>query len=107
MYKLLGEARERFAQPDGLLWVPEQSKLVVVEVKYSHTEEAWKKLFGVYMPLVKHMFGDQFKVTACEVVKWHDPVVSGRIPTRCQLRERIDSARVGELAIHIWKPQSS
>lgn len=61
---------ELYCQPDGL-WVElRMGRLVVVEVKLSHTTDAWWKLEHLYKPLIQYIFRDAaWKVCSLEVVK--------------------------------------
>lgn len=92
----------KWCQPDGLLVNPWQGQISVIECKYQHTEAAFHQLFGVYLPVVQHLFGGLYKVALVEVVKWFDPVVL--CPQPPALCRDPATAAVGRFNVHIWKP---
>ena len=96
-----GSSRERWCQPDGLIFDLELGGICVVEVKYQHTADAWWQLNELYMPVVRKAFPG-WTVTMCEVVKWFDPAVV--CPQRPRLCRMPDLAAVGDFGVFIWKP---
>lgn len=90
----------RHCQPDGLLLFPDEMQLVIVEVKYSHTPEAYWQLEHLYVPVLRAFMRDSgWRIATCEVVKWYDP--STRFPVRPVLRDSLEGVKVGEFAVHI------
>jgi hypothetical protein len=90
----------RYCQPDGLLLFERQSLLLIVEVKYSHTPDAFWQLEHLYVPVLRAFMGkSSWKIATVEVVKWFDPCV--RFPVRPVLRESLEDIKVGEFAVHI------
>lgn len=92
----------KWCQPDGLLVNPWQGILTIVEVKYSHTNDAFVQLFKVYLPVVQAIFGGAYAIVCCEVCKWYDPAVLTDEPP--QLCKHPDLAPAGRFNCHIWKP---
>lgn len=101
IYRVRGDSKEYFAQPDGLLFGLGKSKIWIIECKFQHTPDAYYKLENAYGPLVKFLF-PEWSVALVEVCKWYDRAVW--FPSKVQLREAPHLARPGEIAVHIWKP---
>jgi len=92
--------RVRYCQPDALLLFERLSLLLIVEVKYSHTPDAFWQLEHLYVPVLRAFMGvSHWKIATCEIVKWFDP--STRFPVRPVLRETLEDIKVGEFAVHI------
>ena len=90
----------KHCQPDGLLLFPQEQLMVIVEVKYSHTPDAFWQLEHLYVPVLRAFMRDSgWRIATCEVVKWFDPAVA--FPVRPTLRESLVDVRVGEFAVHI------
>lgn len=97
--------RVRFCQTDGILLVPEKRMLVLIEVKYSHTVDAFWQLENLYVPILKKFLQQSNYVLATvEVVKWFDPAV--RYPRQPRLLEHILLARPGVFSVHIMGNRS-
>jgi len=92
-------ARPRYCQPDGWHIDIEAGKLNIIEIKYNHTSAAYWKLFGLYLPATRALFGPDWVYTCVEVVRWYDPATYG--PMDATLRRNIHEAREGEWAVHI------
>lgn len=93
--------REHWCQPDGLLIDPKAGRIVVVEVKLQHTQEAIRQLFDLYIPLIEEMFEDLYKIAGLEVVRWFDGTLATSMrPLLCAepLRARLDC-----LNVHIYE----
>jgi hypothetical protein len=100
--KFLSDGRWRWCQPDGLLFLPEQGRLVVVEVKYQHTADAWWQVRHLYQPVLEHIFPRRlWEYEACEIVKWFDPAIV--FPEKLVLALDPDM-RHKDFKVHIWKP---
>lgn len=90
----------KHCQPDGLLLFPASRVLLIVEVKRSHTPEAYWQLEHLYVPVLRAFMRDSsWSIATCEVVKWFDPCT--RFPVRPVLRENLEDVKVGEFAVHI------
>jgi hypothetical protein len=102
-YRLHGEGRLQYAQPDGLLIDPIGGYITVVEIKYQHTVEAYWQTLGKYVPILSKIFPTAlWKFKVVEVVKWYDPFV--KFPAEVKLRSAVHRVLTGEFAVHIWKP---
>lgn len=100
--KFFAEGKWRWCQPDGVLFVPEQGRIVIVEVKYQHTLDAWWQVRHLYQPVLEHMFPNLlWKYEVCEVVKWYDPAI--QYPERVVLAQEVDMPH-RDFKVHIWKP---
>lgn len=92
----------RWCQPDALLVDVESGRIVVIEVKYQHTLDAWWQLHHLYVPVLREIFpATMWTIAVCEVVKWYDPATW--FPCRVQLLADPVEARVNEFGVHIWK----
>lgn len=64
----------RYAQPDGILFRPEDGLLILIEIKLHHTPYALTQLRDKYLPLIRRLFPSSLWTYACcEVVRWYDP----------------------------------
>lgn len=90
----------RYCQPDGLLLDVERGLITIVEAKFNHTAAAYWGLFNLYLPVVRAIFGADWRYACCEVVRWYDPEVYG--PMDCTLRRKIELTRPGEWGVTIW-----
>ena len=94
----------RWAQPDGFLIDVEAGRVIVIEVKYNHTELAWFQLFMLYLPLARFLFQGRWTFSCLEIVNWYDPKV--KCPTRAIMCKHIEHAFPEELNCHIWNPKN-
>lgn len=97
-----GASRWRWCQPDGVLILPLSRLIVVVEIKISHTSDAWWQIRQLYQPVLSALFPPElWRYAACEVCKWYDPAV----PFPERLRKTPDPTLLepGEFGVHISK----
>lgn len=95
--------RARWCQPDGLLIDVQQGLVTIVEVKYSHTSDAWWQLTQLYRPVLEYLFPRALWTLQCvEIVKWYDPLVA--FPERVALLEEPTEKLKSGFGVHIWKP---
>lgn len=100
--KFFADGKWRWCQPDGLLFVPQSGRVIIVEVKYQHTSDAWWQVRQLYQPVLEFMLlPELWTFEACEVVKWYDPAVY--FPERHVLAGEIDMKHK-DFKVHIWKP---
>lgn len=94
------ESGWRWCQPDALYFDLALGRLVILEVKYQHTSDAWWQLRHLYEPVLRAMFPSAlWGIACCEVVKWFDPETV--FPERVEmLRMPLDVKTFG---VHIWK----
>lgn len=92
----------RWCQPDGLLIDLQAGRVVIIEIKYQHTPDAWWQLTHLYRPVLRAYFSSLWDITRCEVVKWFDPSVD--FPERPILTHAIEKIEPHEFGVHIWKP---
>lgn len=97
----LADGRWRWCQPDGLIVDAERGRIIVVEVKYSHTPEAWWQVERLYLPVLRLCFEPRlWTFERCEVVKWFDPAV--QFPEEIELTPEVD--RVSDkFRVHICR----
>lgn len=100
--KLTETGQKEYRQPDALLVDPGQSKITIVEVKHSHTMEAWRQLRLRYQPLVEELFPG-YGIACCEVVKFHDPFI--KFPEPTALVKGLDDCEVGKMHVLVFNPQ--
>jgi hypothetical protein len=93
--------RRRWCQPDGLLLDIWGGRIIVVEVKYQHTSNAWWQLRQLYLPVLRRLFGE-YVLHPLEICKWYDPAQP--FPEPVSLLP--DPAKPNGLTfgVHIWKP---
>lgn len=93
--------RLQFCQTDGLLFTPKQQKVLIVEVKYKHTPDAYWQIEDKYLPVLRWLFPD-WEVSTVEIVKWYDP--STQFPTSVVLRKDLLAVKPNEFGVHILTP---
>ena len=95
--------QRRWCQPDGLLVLPDENRIIVIEAKYQHTANAWWQVEQLYKPVVREAFRALApRLDSCEVVKWFDPAVI--FPCKPLLCGDITKVPEGEFGVHIFKP---
>lgn len=94
-------SKYRWCQPDGLLINPWKGIIILVEVKYQHTPDAWWQLRHLYGPVVSYLF-PHYEIRMAEVCKWYDPAIS--FPERIDMLPAVERAGVEKIGVHIWKP---
>lgn len=95
-----GSEKPVFCQPDGLLFLPEEGKIVIVEVKLKHCTEAWWQLRHKYEQVVAAVFPpDLWALATCEVVKWYDAATS--FPEPVSLCPYVAKAPYDRFNVHI------
>ena len=101
-YRADGQGRTRYCQPDGIHFDPEAGRITVVEVKYSHTLDAYFQLQEKYLPVLQHMFpaSKGWEFCALEVVRWFDPLV--KFPHGFQLAKNPRALKPGVIGVHIY-----
>ena len=96
-YKSEADERRKYCQLDGILSRADGS-LVLLEVKYNHTPDAYFQLNNLYLPVVRKLY-PTVDMALCEVVKWYDPATV--FPSPVQLLPRIHEAKAGVFSVHI------
>lgn len=91
----------RWCQPDGLLIDPWEGKIILVEVKYQHTPDAWWQLRRLYGPVVEYLFPN-YSIQAVEICKWFDPATL--FPEQVAMLPDPCLAAEDRIGVHIWKP---
>lgn len=92
-----------YAQPDGILLDFVKGRVTIVEMKFSHTAEAYFQLVDKYLPLMQKFLGTELWTFAtCEVVQWYDKAVS--FPCEVRLRKEIQLTEPNEFGVHICRP---
>lgn len=93
----------RWCQPDGLIVRPEAGRITILEMKYTHTSDAWWQLKFLYLPTLRWLFPEKlWSFSVCEVVKWYDPAIA--FPERVKMAVDPEVVMPGEFGVHIWKP---
>jgi hypothetical protein len=96
-----GELRAHWCQPDGLYFDEQNSHIMIVEMKYQHTSDAWHQVERLYRPVVEFLFPRQ-RISRLEVVKWFDPETT--FPEEVRLVEAPERFMSDVFGVHIWKP---
>jgi hypothetical protein len=84
-----------------LLFQPKQQKVLIIEVKYKHTVDAYWQLEDKYVPVMRSIFRD-WEISTLEIVKWYDPSTS--FPVEVKLQKHILNSKPSEFGVHIWNP---
>lgn len=74
-FKYFDGDRARWCQPDGLMIDAGQGQIIIVEVKYQHTGDAWWQLHKLYLPVVRNFFGETWTYRCVEIVRWYEATV--------------------------------
>ena len=109
MFKSKGNAFEqsyqgfRFCQPDSLLVNAIDKIVIIVEIKYQHTSEAWRQVKLLYEPVVKKIGEfEGFNIRCLELSKWLDPHSS--FPEQYYYEENILECKSDCFGVHLYKP---
>ena len=94
------EGSSGYCQTDGILLNESRRIILIVEVKYKHTPEAYWQLENLYLPVARVFFRESsWQLATVEVVKWFDPSTS--CPKRPILQDDLEQVRPGQFAVHI------
>ena len=101
-YEVAEDSYMHRCQPDGLLFNFTASKIIVVEIKLKHTEQAYWQLRNLYLPVLSLIFPPRlWELVPCEVVKWFDPSTSFPVPIQL-CREPSYATRGRKFHVHVW-----
>lgn len=102
-FKADNNRRVRWIQPDGILVDPEAGLITVVEIKYSHTIDAYLQLEMKYIPVLKWLFPERlWRFAALEVVHWFDPTI--KFPRGFRMVKNPALMRGSDFGVHIYNP---
>ena len=103
-YMVTGENDVRWCQPDGLLFSPRTGLITIVEVKIRHTNDAWRKLSGLYSAVTGAIFPPHlWQIALCEFTRMYDCAVACQEQPR--LHAQVSEVRPGEFGVVTWKPR--
>lgn len=92
----------RWCQPDGLLFDLTQGIITLIEIKYSHTPNAWWQTKHLYAPVLRHLFpAHLWELQFCEIVKWYDPLTL--FPEEIKLTRDLTRPS-SKFKVHICRP---
>jgi len=92
--------RPRWCQMDGLLFLPYDHRLVLVEYKLQHTARAYWQTRDLYLPVLRCAFPPSlWEIAYTEVCHWYDPSIP--FPERPYLCPDITLSRIGSFNVHI------
>jgi hypothetical protein len=95
-----------YCRPDGLLFDFKLGVIIIVEMKYQHTTDAWWQVRKLYEPVLRRMFPETlWTFHFLELVKWFDSAV--KWPEQIRMIENIeDTFHISheQTGVHIWKP---
>lgn len=92
----------RWCQPDGVLLDVARGVIHIIEIKYSHTSDAWWQVRKLYLPVLSRIFPPSlWRFEVGEIVKWYDPDIC--FPESVQL---VDNPMKNSNAfkVHIFNP---
>ena len=103
IYREKGSSKNRYCQPDGLLFDIAQGRIVIVEVKFKHCAMAWWQLNSGYLPIVRAAFAPhgEFDISLCEVCRWYDPELT--MPAMPRLCRDVALSPLGRFNVHIFR----
>jgi hypothetical protein len=94
----------RWCQPDGLMVDLAYGAVLIVEIKYRHTSDAWYGLWQLYKPVLEFCLPSTIWHFGClEICKWYDP----NIPFPANVALTSTPARIPRCeltGVHIWNP---
>lgn len=97
----------RFCQPDAIFVSSKRPRVILIEIKYSHTNEAWRQLRLLYEPVLRKLFeptfGSELEIACIELCRWFDP--HEPFTEHFYYEENPLDARSGKLGIHIYRPR--
>ncbi len=97
-----GDESLKWCQPDGVYVDVKRKLLVIVEIKLRHCPGAYWQLIHKYLPVLKHIYGVDFKYATVELCKWYDGTEP--YPVAISLRPEVADAKPGDFQVTIWKP---
>ena len=98
--------RIQWCQPDGLLIFPREGIIVILEIKSTHTSDAWWQLRKLYSPVVKKVFGEgkegkgMWEYAVIEIV---DRFILGPFPEKVNICHSILDADRDKFNVYLWK----
>ena len=103
-YREIGKEKNKWCQPDGLLFIPRLGKVYIIETKLKHTSDAWWQLKHLYLPVVAKLFPPNlWEYCLIEVVRWYDPQIN--FQEKVRMCPDVLSVEPGEFGVHIWMPR--
>lgn len=100
-YREKRRRRGHYCQPDGLIIRPQSRKIIIVEIKLRHTQDAYYQLRELYLPVVQHVFGPEWRYGTIEVVRWYDPAEPTPEPARLCKEPHV--VNPGVFGVHICR----
>ncbi len=70
-YKTEGKHHWQYAEMDGIIIVPEELRVLIVEVKLKHSNLAYRQMNNLYRPILQHL-QPVWRVDMLEVVRYCD-----------------------------------
>lgn len=103
----LAPQRINYSQPDGLLIDVARGLITIVEIKLTHTPDAYFQLYDKYLPIVEKFFRGEvgerlWRFAVVEVTRWYDTAIA--FPTNVTLREDITLVQPNEFGVHVCRP---
>jgi hypothetical protein len=90
-----------YCQPDVLLVSRSSSRVIVGEIKLSHTGDSWRQLRQLYEPTLKFIWPKDVDIALLEICKWFDPHTP--FPETFYYAENPIRAEPNKLGIHIFR----
>lgn len=95
--------RPYWCQPDGIYFDVASGRIVICEIKLSHTPDAHRQLRGVYWPCLQRMFPQPaWRVHLVEICKWYDPDV--KFPEHTLMCKDPFDHNNSVIGVHILRP---
>ena len=94
--------RLHWCQPDGIIIDLLRGIVTCIEIKYSHTSDAWWQTRKLYVPVLQRIFpANLWSVQICEIVKWYDAAVHFPEPIELASEPHRPSRK---FKVHICRP---
>jgi len=104
VYRIHGDSHFYFCQPDGVAFDFRRGIVYVFEVKYSHTNDAWRQLKHLYSPVLRSCFPPRlWEFRLVEVCRLFDCEI--QCDATLDLVRDFRDPSVAELQVMIWKPK--
>lgn len=101
-FKQVGIDKYRWCQPDGFIMDIPRGIITCIEIKYSHTSDAWWQTKQLYIPVMECVFPkDLWKIQVCEIVKWYDGTIP--FPEAIEMASEPDRPSK-KFKVHICRP---
>ena len=91
-------------QPDAIHFHPKAEIATIIEVKYSHTKEAYSQLALKYFPVLRHLISSRWRINLLEFTRSVDPSIRFPVPlVFVDELEHFFSTPSDDIGVYTWK----